>query len=801
MKVSLKWLNDYVDLKGISIDEILDKLTYAGLEVEEVVDQAKNFENMIVGYVKEAGKHPNADKLSLCKVSDGKEEFNVVCGAPNVATGQKVIFAKIGAVIPNGGMKIEKAKIRGEVSFGMLCSERELGISDDHSGLMILDPSIQEGTPISEALGMDDVVFEVAITPNRADALSHVGIARDLSALFNIPLKLPEVKLNESSKPAKSFAEIEIQDAENCPRYIGKVVTNVQIKESPEWLKRKLKSIGSRPINNVVDVTNFILHELGQPLHAFDLDMLSGKKIIVRKAGNDKKFVTLDSKERNLNPDNLMICDAKIPVAIAGVMGGENSEVTTSTKNILIESAYFNPSSVRKTSKQLGMSTDASYRFERGTDPVNTLFAASRAAQLIQETAGGEIAQGEIDAYPKELKSTETFVRFNRVDKILGYHIASDQIEKILVNLGFIIKEKSNDKITVIVPSWRHDIEREIDLIEEIARIYGYNKIPEINKITIALEEKIDQSAFNNKIREVLNSLGFFEIITNSFLSDSIAVKFGKPVSILNPQNSEMAQLRPSLIPGMLYTISKNIKVNEKDLQFFEIGKVFEKVSDSAIQSFNDFKETEQLLFAISGNSARSEWYQSDKPFDFSELKGFTQSFLRKLLPGTNLQVRYEKSPKDNMLYSFEILAGDTLLGYGGKLNKEICDIFDIETEVYVFQTNLVDLQKVMLPQRRFTELLKFPKVFRDCAFLVNSEIESDQVVGVIKESCSNLLHNVKLFDIFQSESLGKGKKSLAFQLEFFDRNKTLTEEDIEKDFRNAIKIVQQKFGAQLRGS
>ncbi len=801
MKVSLKWLNDYINLKGISLDEILDKLTYAGLEVEEVVDQAKNFENIVVGYVKEAGKHPNADKLSLCKVNDGTEEFSVVCGAPNVASGQKVVFAKIGAVIPNGGMKIEKAKIRGQVSFGMLCSERELGISDDHSGIMILDPALKEGTPISEALGMDDVLIEVAITPNRADALSHIGIARDLSALFNIPLKLPELKLNESSAASKSFAEIEIQDAENCPRYVGKVVTNVQIKESPEWLKKKLKSIGSRPINNVVDVTNFILYELGQPLHAFDLDMLNGKKIIVRKAGSDKKFVTLDSKERNLQPDNLMICDAKIPVAIAGVMGGENSEVTASTKNILIESAFFNPSSVRKTAKQLGMSTDASYRFERGTDPVNTLFSAKRAAQLIQETAGGEIAKGEIDAYPKELKSIETFVRFNRVDKILGYHIASDEIEKILVNLGFIIKEKSNDKIAVIVPSWRHDIEREIDLIEEIARIYGYNKIPEINKITIALEEKINQSAFNNKIREVLNSLGFFEIITNSFLSDSIAVKFGKPVSILNPQNSEMAQLRPSLIPGMLYTISKNIKVNEKDLQLFEIGKVFEKVSDSAIQSFDDFKETEQLLFSVCGNSARSEWYLADKPFDFSELKGFAQSFLGKLLSGTNLQVRYEKLPKDVMHYSFEILAGNTLLGYGGKLNKEICDIFDVETEVYVFQTNLIDLQKVMLPQRNFTELLKFPKVFRDCAFLINSEIESDQVVGVIKESCSNLLHNVKLFDIFQSESLGKGKKSLAFQLEFYDRNKTLTDEDIDKDFRNAIKIVEQKFGAQLRGS
>ncbi|MEW6701784.1 MAG: phenylalanine--tRNA ligase subunit beta [Bacteroidota bacterium] len=800
MKISLNWLNDYIDLKNIPISEIVDKLTYAGLEVEEIVDQTKNFENIVVGFLREVKKHPNADKLSLCKVSDGKEDFNVVCGAPNVTAGQKVVFAKVGAIIPNGGLKIEKAKIRGEISSGMICSERELGISENHDGIMILDSYLKEGTPISDALEMNDVIFEIAITPNRADALSHIGIARDLSALFDRPLKLPEVKLNESSETSASLAAVEIVDAENCPRYIGKVVTDVQIKESPEWVKKKLKNIGLRPINNVVDVTNFILYEVGQPLHAFDLDKLKGGKIIVRKAGKDAKFTTLDSKEKNLCADDLMICDSDEPVAIAGVMGGENSEVTSSTKNILIESAFFNPSSIRKTAKRLGLLTDASYRFERGTDPNITKWAAQRAAQLIQEIAGGNIAKGEIDAYPNPIEPIICILRFSRVDKILGYHIESTEVEKILSRLGFGVKEKSNDKLTVVIPSWRHDIEREIDLIEEVARIYGYNKIPEVSKISVTLEEKVDHSVFNGRVRELMNSLGFYEIITNSLLSENIAHNFGIPISVINPQSSEMSHLRPSLLPGMLTTISNNLKVNEKDLLLFEIGNVFEKKSEGEIKSFDDFKESEHLLFTITGNYLRGEWYDKERAFDVFDIKGIAESFLEKLLPGISLQTKYYIQPSGFVEYSFEFLAGGQTIGYGGKLKKEICVRFDANQEIFAFQTDLEVLKRISLPAKSFNELLKFPKVYRDCAFVVDKTIASVQVADIIKEASSNLLHNIKLFDIFQSESLGKNKKSLAFQLEYFNTNKTLTEEEVEKDFRNAIKSVEQKVDAQLRG-
>jgi phenylalanyl-tRNA synthetase beta chain len=801
MKISLNWLNDYINLKDISLEEILDKLTYAGLEVEEVEDQAKNYENMVVGFVIEAKKHPNADKLSLCKVSDGKEEFNIVCGAPNVATGQKIVFAKVGSIIPNGKFKIEKAKIRGEVSFGMICSERELNISDNHEGIMVLNPSLKEGTSIADALEMNDVILEIAITPNRADALSHIGIARDLSALFNRPLKYPEIKLNESGKNSNELASVEIVDVENCPRYVGKVVTNVTIKESPDWLKKKIKSIGSRPINNVVDVTNFILHEIGQPLHAFDLDKLNGKKIVVRSAGNDTKFTTLDSKERNLQSKDLMICDAKKAVAIAGVMGGENSEVTESTKNILIESAFFNPSSIRKTAKNLGLSTDASYRFERGTDPNITLWAAQRAAQLIQKTAGGEISFGEIDAYPKTITKRSTKLRFSRLDQVLGYHIENLEVEKILLGLGFEITGNSKNELMVNIPSYRHDVEREIDLIEEVARIYGYNKIPEVSKISVTLEEKVDHSAFDDKVRVLLNSLGFYEIITNSLLSEEIANRFGKPINVMNPQSSEMSHLRPSLLPGMLTTISNNLKVNEKDLQLFEIGKVFEQLSEAKINSFNDFKETEQLLMITTGNFIRTEWFEKDRPFDIYDMKGLMNSFLTNLLTGITVVDKYSDHDPQFLDYAFEIVANEKNLGICGKLKKEICALFDINQDVFLFQTNLNELKQIPIPKKTFKDLLKFPKVYRDCAFVLDSNIRSDQVAEVIKESGSNLLHNVKLFDIFQSESLGPGKKSLAFQLEYYDPARTLTEEEIEKIFSKTVKSVEQKFNAQLRGA
>lgn len=800
MKISLNWLKEYIDLSGISSDEIIEKITFAGLEVEDVVDQKKNFENMVVGFVKERIKHPNADKLSLCIVSDGVRDYNVVCGASNVATGQKIAFAKIGAVIPNGSFKIEKAKIRGEVSEGMICSEKELGISDNHDGILVLDSSLKEGTELSEALGFDDVTMEVNITPNRADALSHIGVARDLCAIYNRKLKFPSVDLKETGKKSEELAAVEIKDSEKCPRYIGKVVSNVEVKESPEWMKKRLKSIGLRPINNVVDVTNYVLYEVGQPLHAFDLDNLAGNKIIVKRAEEGEKFVSLDSKERKMKSSDLMICDAERAVAIAGVMGGENSEVTTKTKNILIESAYFNSSSVRKTAKHLALSTDASYRFERGTDYNITLWAAKRASLLIQETAGGEIAFGEIDAYPNPIIAKKVEVRFSRINKVLGYEIPKDDVAIILSNLGFELIERKEDKLLVQIPPYRSDVEREIDLIEEVARIYGYNNIPEINKISITLEEKIDQSEFTDKLRNALNSLGFYEIVTNSMLSESVASKFGNPITVLNPQSSEMSHIRPSLLPGLLTTVSNNLKVSEKDLMMFEIGKIFNKKNNS-ISSFDDFEEAESLIAIVTGYSIRTKWYSKDKQYDLYELKGISVSLVNKLVQGVTIQ--FKRNEETISVYSncLNVLVEGEVVGLIGKVITKVADTFDVNQPVFAIDLNIEKLKKIKSPRKSFGELLKYPKVYRDCAFVLDAGIEAERVMEVIKESSTNLLHNVNLFDIFQSESLGNLKKSLAFQLEYFDLGRTLTEEEVEKDFRTSIKAVEDKFNAQLRGT
>jgi phenylalanyl-tRNA synthetase beta chain len=586
MKISLNWLKDYVDLKDISIEDIVSHLTMSGLEVEDVKDQNKLYNNFIVGLVKEKEIHPNADKLSICKVFDGKNNLQVICGASNVAGGQKIVFAPIGTTIPNGEFQIKKAKIRGVESHGMICAEDELLLSDDHSGIMVLDENLIPGEKISDALNLNDVIFEIAVTPNRPDALSHIGVARDLAAIFGRDFKVPEIKLSESEDKIESLASVEIEDEINCPRYVSRVLLNVKIKESPEWLKEKLKNIGLRPINNIVDITNFVLHECGQPLHAFDLDRLNDHKIIVKSTKAEKDFTTLDSKRRKLPASTLMICDGKKEVAIAGVMGGENSEITTSTRNILIESAYFNPSSIRKTSKTLGLTTDASYRFERGTDPNISKYAAERASQLISDLTGGKVVKGIIDIYPKVILPKEMELRFSRTSRILGYEIPSKKIKKILSRLGLALKVIDDDKLLVSVPTFRPDIEREIDLIEEIARINGYDNIPTVTKINITLEKKTDDTEFVEGVRHYATSLGFFEMINNPLQSFQDASLTGKPIRISNPLSADMEYLRTDLLTGALLTVAKNIRQGVKNLKLFEIGNVFNKINDLAVKEF-----------------------------------------------------------------------------------------------------------------------------------------------------------------------------------------------------------------------
>lgn len=800
MKISLNWLKEYTDLSGISTTEIVDKLTMSGLEVEDVVDENELYKNFIVAEVKSVAKHPNADKLSVCEVFEGKEILQVICGAPNVAAGQKVVFAPIGTIIPNGNFQIKKAKIRGIESNGMICAEDELLLSDDHSGIMVLDENLPAGKSISEALNLNDVIFEIAVTPNRPDALSHIGVARDLSAIFNRELRIPELNLKESKLKATDVASVEILDSENCPRYSAKVVLNVKIKESPEWLKNRLSKIGLRPINNVVDVTNFILHEIGQPLHAFDLDLLDRKKIIVKSTNEEKDFVTLDSKVRKLPKGTLMICDGNKEVAIAGIMGGENSEITSSTKNILIESAYFNPSSIRRTSKALQLITDSSYRFERGTDPSVTKYAAERAAQLISEISGGEIAEGIIDVYPALIERKEITLRYSRVTKILGYEISKEKIHQILSRLGIALKDLDENTLLASVPTFRPDLEREIDLIEEIARVNGYDNIPIVPKISITLEQKTDQQKFEDDVRNIISALGFFEMINNPLESEWETKLSGNPITLANPQSAEMSCLRTSLLAGGLNSVKRNLNFGVKDMMLFEVGNVFSKKSDVEINSFDDISERQNLIIILSGRDEEKSWNTSEKYFDFYSLKGFVNSFIHKISLDNQLTDLYYSSENEIYSYYYTKNFNNQVVGIGGKVKKDVLNKFDINQDVFVFEFDLTALKQITPESRKYIEPPKYPKVIRDFAFIFDKKVQYLDVKNFILEKASKLLKKVELFDIFESESLGPDKKSMAFTLEYFDESRTLTEDEVEKDFNYLIAEISKKFNAKLRG-
>ena len=799
MKISLKWIKDYVNLDGITTEEIVDKLTMSGLEVESYVDETKKYLGIIVGLVKEVEKHPDADKLTICMVNDGKADLKVICGAPNVAKGQNVVFAQIGSVIPQGEMEIKIVKIRGVESYGIICAEDELELSDDHSGIMVLDDHFSAGTPISEALILNDVILDIAITPNRPDALSHIGVARDLSAIFNRELRIPKLDYQESQQNVNQLAIVEIEDKINCPRYSASVITGLTIKESPDWLKHKLEKIGLRPINNVVDVTNFILHELGQPLHAFDLDQLARKKIIVKSIKSEMNFTTLDSRSRALPKETMMICDGEREVAIAGVMGGENSEVTESTKNILIESAYFNPASIRRTSKKLQLATDSSYRFERGTDPSNTVFAAQRAAQLIASFAGGEIAKGVVDEYPGKRKNTEVTLHLSHLKKLLGYEVPKSEVIKIFQKLGINLLKDLGDSIEVVIPTFRPDIEREADLVEEVARIAGYEKIPVVEKVSITLAKRKDEFEFENRVRENLVELGFNEMVNNPLIPKDISQLTGSPIEITNPQSFDMAFLRTSLLVSALHTISNNIKKGEKDIAVFEIGKVFNRLQNS-INTFKDFEEKKKFLIVLTGKKQSRQWFANETEYDIFDLKGLVNSFFVKFSLDNVLNDSYNSIQNKIYDYQFSINFKETDFGIGGKLSKNILKIFDINQPVFSFEADLNFIESLTKDKRTFKELLKYPKVLRDFAFLFEKSVKYSSVKEFIVKESGDILKSVELFDLFESNEIGEDKKSMAFSLEYFDYCRTLTDEEVDKDFQSLIKKVTTNFNAILRG-
>jgi len=807
VKISHRWLKNYIDLDA-QPEEVKERLTMLGFEVESVEYLGEKFKNFYVGEVLEVNKHPNADKLTVCKVSLGKDVFQIICGAPNVAVGQKVPVALAGAVIPRNQHDPEgkpfvltRAKIRGVESYGMICSEYELGLGDDKEGIMVLDPDAKVGQPLAEYFGLDDIVYDVSVTPNRPDCLSHIGIARELAVAFGLKLKKPEVKVIESNKKVFDFASVEIMDSVNCPRYSARVVLNVKVEPSPKWLQNYLQSVGLRPINNIVDITNFVLYEIGHPLHAFDYDKLAGNKIVVKCAEDGETFITLDGKVRTLRKDTLMICDAEKPVAIAGVMGGLNSEITEQTKNVLIESAYFNPISIRRTSKYLGLSTDASYRFERGADPNAVIWAVNRAAQLMAEIAGGEVLEGVIDVYPVKIEPKVVNLRFSRLNQVIGLDIPKDDVVKILEGLELEILKLDEDSLTVKVPTFRPDIEREIDLIEEVARVYGYDKIPDKMKSVIYFSTEKMKTDFHELVRERLIGAGFKEVVTNSMLDEDKASLFGDNfVRVLNPLSREMSALRTSLIPSALDVVRHNFGRGIKNLKFFEIGKVFRISPDDEKPKFvDDYVEEERLLILMTGKADPISYDVKERDFDIYDLKGEVERLFRGVFLENYRFIYYSNNSE-----IAELEIGVEIGGrYAGRLMKAgygILRKFDIEADVYIAEIDFgLICENSKIESRRYEELPKFPSVYRDLAFVVDEDVPVGEIEKAMGEKMGEVLRSIRLFDIYRGDKIGPGKKSVAFSLEILSTQKTLTDEEVNEMISRVVKYVEQKFGAKLR--
>ncbi len=800
MNLSHNWLQEYIDL-DLSIEDLTEKLTLIGLEVEGVEEFGSKLEGVIVGKVLETIQHPNADRLKVCQVDLGTETVQIVCGAKNVAAGQKVPVATVGSTLPikldDGSLlTLRKAKLRGEESHGMICAADELGLGSDHSGILVLDENLEVGTPISEVFDMyQDTIIEIAITPNRPDATCHLGVARDLSAALNLPLKKPAVsEITQTSKADDYSITIE---SKNCHRYVGKLIRNIKIEESPEWLQNKLKAIGLRPVNNIVDITNYVMYELGQPLHAFDFDNFKTANITVKEFDKEVEFETLDHLKRKCAPGTLFICDGETPVAIAGIMGGLHSEVSDKTTNILLESAYFDPGTIRKTAKLQTLQTDASYRFERGIDPNMQAVAAQRAADLIMEICGGEAQDGVLDVHPIKTNSRTLTLRMSYLNRLLGTSFDVAQTIQILEGLELKLISQTTDTVTYEIPTFRPDLEREVDLIEEVGRLYDYNKIESPNHgIYVSTEPLTDWELLVSQIREIGVQLACREIYTNSLISEKEALNFVSKEQIietLNPLNKDMSMMRPTLAHGFLKAASYNFNRSAQNIRFFEVGNVFERSEQSTFHE--GIKEETHVLFGLSGLKQIEHW--SSKPIAYSifDLKALVESFFTKL--GILQSVAVELLDDNTLQYSFK----KTILGTVSEISSSLKKVYDIDQNVFVAEFNINAIQKVQKnrPAFKFTPVPKFPAFEFDFAVVVNQDIDAGSMMKVIKNKAGNTLKNIDIFDVYEGKSIGEGSKSIAFRLNFIDPNKTLNVKDVEPIIQRVLKTLEKQFSAKLR--
>ncbi|WP_020403133.1 phenylalanine--tRNA ligase subunit beta [Gracilimonas tropica] len=802
MKVSYNWLNEFIDLP-LSPEETAEKLTLIGLEVEEIEEYGSSLDGVIVGEVLEVREHPNADRLQVCDVNLGDSKTQIVCGAKNVAAGQKVPVATVGSTLPiklddGSFLKIKKAKLRGEVSEGMICAEDELGLGTDHSGIMVLEGNPKVGTPISEIFDLyQDTIIDIAITPNRPDATCHLGVARDLSAALNLELKKPEIPSGKVVEDSDDIT-IKIKNTDKCHRYVGKMVKGVEIKESPRWLQNKLKAIGVRPVNNVVDVTNFVMLELGQPLHAFDYTTIRGKEIVVKDFDNEIEFETLDHVKRKCSPGTLFICDGEGPVAIAGVMGGVDSEVNDDTTDILIESAYFDPGSIRRTAKEQSLQTDASYRFERGIDPNLQAIAAERAAQLIAELAGGTISDETIDIHPTKTETHELTLRKSYVNRLLGTDFEIETIANILDGLELNEVSRDEDTITYEIPTFRPDLEREVDLIEEVGRLFDYNKIPYPGHGIFVSSEPINEwEKLNQKIRETAQQLGLREIYSNSLISEKDAALYGDlddMIPALNPLNKDNSTLRPSLLHGFMKSASYNFNRKTAGIRFFELGHVFNK--DEKGSYYKGIKEEVHVLFGLAGLKNKDTWSKEAESYSVFDLKALVNAFFTKLNLIDHISAKAEN--ETTLTYYWGDVEIGSLFVPGDDLKKA----YDFDQEAFVAELSVSDIAEALkvIPPHTFQSVPKFPAFEFDFAVIVPQQVSAGELMEVIKDKAGDQLQDIDIFDVFEGESIGEGNKSLAFRLQFLDRNKTLNIKQVEPIIQRIVKSLEKEFSAKLRG-
>lgn len=802
MLVSFRWLRDYVDIE-VAPGELADRLTMVGLEVESVNEIAPEFSGVVVAKILSIRPHPNADKLTLCEVTTGDKNYPVVCGAGNINAGDIVPLALEGATIP-GGYTIKSSRIRGELSRGMLCSEDELGIGEDATGIMLLPDKLPLGEDLAVALDLKDTVFDIGVTPNRSDCLSVIGIAREVAAITGKKLKLPEITFRETEEDINNITSVENLVPDLCPRYTVRVIKNVRVMPSPRWMRLRLEACGIRAINNVVDITNFVMMESGQPLHAFDFRYLEEGKIVVRGSQEGEEFVSLDGKTRSLQEGTPMICDGVKPVAIAGIMGGLNSEVRDDTETVLLESAYFNPSSIHRTSKGLGISTEASFRFERGVDPENVLRASARAARLMAELSCGKICKNYIDQYPRRIERAENIpLRLKKVNEIIGSKINAGEIRKILKSLDMEVSKVKTGEYHITPPTFRTDITREIDLVEEIIRVHGYDNIP-VSLPTFSVKPcmRSKDSVVEDKLRAILTGHGYFEVINYSFTSpESTDILCLKDVNkgrrfirIRNPLTEDQSVMRTSLVYGLLETMRKNANVGCFDLKIFEKGKIFIAREKNELPI-----ERNMVAGLVTGLRCADLWHKGLLS-DFYDVKGCLEDLFDGLMI---TDARFKSDADVPFLHpgkSCKIFSGDGEIGFMGEINPEVLEKMGLKRNTVVFEIDFDALVMHYTGKIFYRDISRFPPCTRDVAFLVDKDVEGGQILDLAPREDEELLEKVAVFDVYEGKGVPEGMKSIALRFTYRSPDRTLTDNEVDHIHGRIVEKIAGSTGAKIRG-